>query len=475
MEKLVGREKEIKELDRLLHSDRSELIIVYGRRRIGKTFLVRQFFAERFTFYYTGAHHKSQKEQLDNFANALQRYSNSSLKPFLPNWNEAFRQLQALIEARPQKERKVIFIDEMPWIDTQHSKFIVALEDFWNSWASLRDDICFIACGSSTSWMINKLIKNKGGLHNRITGQIYLRPFNLHECEYYLSGRHFTWDRFTITQCYMTFGGVPYYLSLLNNQFSLAQNIDNLLFSKNARLNDEFQELFDTLFVQADKYASVVRTLAQKKEGMLRSELSDATGLSGGTFSRILENLERCDFIVSFQKMGHNTKEATFQLSDPFLLFYFQFIEGKKTHDEHFWSHSLSTPKIYPWQGYGFEVVCRLHLNQVKKALGISGIATAITSWRTRPKNAHEGAQIDLLIDRSDRVINICEIKFSESEYTINKDYSEKLRNRIGIFKMESKTRKGIALTFITTYGLKANLYSNMVQSQVMLDDLFQT
>ena len=300
--KLIARNREIKELRRLYQSKRSELVIVYGRRRIGKTFLVNQVFQNEFTFTYVGARKQPQRVQLERFARQLQEFSGSPYSPTLNSWEEAFEQLKTLIKMRPAKERKVVFFDEMPWIDTPRSSFVDALEYFWNAWAAQRSDILFIACGSATSWMVNKLVKNQGGLHNRITAQIYLRPFNLGECESFLHEYGCHCDRYTILQCYMALGGVPFYMSLLNPCESLVQNIDRLFFQKNAAMKEEFDELFNALFTHAEKYIDVVMALAGKREGMIRAEIIEKTKISGGGLSTILENLERCDFIETYSK-----------------------------------------------------------------------------------------------------------------------------------------------------------------------------
>ena len=314
--KIIARKKEIDQLETLYKSDKSEFVIVYGRRRIGKTFLISQLFEKRFTFQYTGSRQESQKTQLQRFAAKIQYYSKSVFPPSLSNWDDAFNLLKALIESRPKKERKVIYFDEMPWIDTPKSSFVSALEYFWNSWAAQRSDIMFVACGSATSWMVNKLLRNRGGLYNRITAQIYLRPFCLGECEEFLESRGCNWDRYTILQCYMALGGVPFYLNLINSKESFAQNIDRLFFSKNAPLRGEFDELFSSLFVQSDKYISVVNALAQRREGLLRAEIVEDTKISGGGLTKILENLERCDFIDIFSKYKSSIRNSVYRISD---------------------------------------------------------------------------------------------------------------------------------------------------------------
>lgn len=471
--KIIARKKEIDQLETLYKSDKSEFVIVYGRRRIGKTFLISQLFEKRFTFQYTGSCQESQKTQLQRFASKIQYYSKSVFPPSLSNWDDAFNLLRALIESRPKKERKVIYFDEMPWIDTPKSSFVSALEYFWNSWAAQRSDIMFIACGSATSWMVNKLLRNRGGLYNRITAQIYLRPFCLGECEEFLDSRGCNWDRYTILQCYMALGGVPFYLNLINRKESFAQNIDRLFFSKNAPLRGEFDELFSSLFVQSEKYISVVNALAQRREGLLRAEIVEYTKISGGGLTKILENLERCDFIDTFSKYKSSIRNSVYRISDPYTLFYFKFIHGKNSKEKEFWTKNQNSQSVKSWLGFSFESVCLSHLDQIKFKLGISGISTNSCTWRKIGSDDFQGAQIDLLIERSDRVINVCEIKFSEDKYSISKDYADNLRNKLSVFRDDTGLKKSFALTMITTYGIIQGKNTGIVQNEVVMDDLY--
>ncbi len=479
MDTFIGRIHETEELERCMQSERSEFAVIYGRRRVGKTFLVRNFFHDQYTFYYVGAHKKSQKQQLENFAKALFKYGNLAEPPSLNSWDKAFDALIQLLEQSKNK-RKVLFFDEMPWIDNKGSDFVDSLEYFWNSWVATRDDIVMVACGSATSWMVDKLIANQGGLHNRITRQIYLAPFTLNECKQYLDNKGFGWDYYQIIQCHMVMGGVPYYLSLLDANRSLAQNIDSLFFTTGGRLSDEFDELYNALFSNANRYISVVKTLAAKREGLTRSELEKASGLSGGHLSRILKNLQRCDFIMQHAQFGCKKKNTIYRISDFYTLFYFKFIENNTSQDPEFWTHNFMTRSVEAWEGFTFELVCLKHLNAIKKSLGIAGIATTVSSWRSLPKTnengetIHRGAQIDLVISRIDKMIHLCEIKFSSKPYTITNEYKEKLNERLMIFREESKTPYKLVHTMITPYGVaKGNQYG-MLHSEISAKDLFE-
>ena len=467
MDKLIGRQKEKDRLNLCYESNQSEFVIISGRRRVGKTFLINNLYSKKFAFYYTGGHNLSNSEQLMMFAEKLQDYTKTPLKIRLKNWFEAFLQLQNYLGSLPAKKKKIIFFDEMPWIDTHNSNFVKALEYFWNSWAAQRNDIMLIASGSATSWMNDKLLENQGGLHNRITCQIFLEPFNLKETEEFLKSRKFIWDRYTILQTYMVMGGIPFYLKLLQKEFSLAQNIDELFFSKNGILKMEFDELYNTLFTNSDKYISIVKSLSDKNSGLTRKEISQKTKIQGSTLTRMLSNLEKCDFIIGYQQTGKASKDVIYRLSDFYTLFYFRFIENKNYRDNDFWSKNINTPKINTWQGFTFELICLTHLEQIKKALGISGISTKSTSWRNKE------SQIDLVIERADRTINLCEIKFSIEKYQITKSYAEKLRDRMSSFKESTNTNITPTNTFITTYGIKQNKHSSICQNEITMNDLF--
>ena len=473
--KLIGREKECTELKRCYDADRSEFVIVYGRRRVGKTFLVDQYFSGVYDFSFVGGHKLPKQRQLRNFAKALKKYSKAEKEQKFADWFEAFDALEEYLESLSWDRKKVVFIDDMPWIDTVKSDFVDALENFWNSWAARRNDILFIASGSATSWMVDKLIENQGGLHARITSSIYLRPFNLRETEQYLLSKHCKWDRYQILQCYMILGGIPFYLSLLEVNNSLVQNIDKLFFQRNGVMQIEFEELYNALFTNADQYISVVKLLTEHRNGMTRKELSGGLKLEGGKLTRILNNLERCDFITKNQFYGHKTKDSIYQLVDFYTLFYYKFIENNVTKDEQWWSHNFESRSVDTWQGLSFELLCKLHPEQIKKALGISGMSCNLSTWKVVANNTLSvpGSQIDLIIDRADRMTHLCEIKFSKGLYRITNEYELKLRERMEVFRELTKSTKSLVHTFITTYGIADGKHSSVVHSEITMDDLF--
>lgn len=480
-EKLIGREDQVSELREYAASPRSEFIAVYGRRRVGKTFLVRKTFDDKFAFYITGMHGASKLEQLSNFALTLQRYTGSEKTEVPSNWVFAFDALAKYLE-NAGEGKKILFFDELPWMETQKSGFISALENFWNSWAVLRNDILLIVCGSATSWIINNIIRNRGGLHNRVTHQMRVEPFHLKECEQYFKAFGFRMSRMQIAEAYMVMGGIPYYFSLMNPKKSLTQNIDALFFNSGSTLYDEFNNLYRSLFKNYRLYIKIVESLATKGYGLTRKELINRTGLpDNGNLSIMLEELELCGLIRSYQPyeksnvtatLGRRAKNGTiYQLVDFYTIFYFKFLKDRPQ-EENTWSFYYNDPKLNAWRGITFEKLCFYHYRQIKETLGISGISTRLYSWRSSEKNP--GAQIDMIIDRKDDAINICEMKFSRREFKIDKKYFENLENKIETFTEETGTSKNIIMTLVTTQGLGLNQYSDIIQSQITLDNLFR-
>ena len=465
---LIGREKEQKALLSLMASEESQFCVVFGRRRVGKTYLVRETFNYHFTFQHTGVAHGNLREQLRAFRDSL---SEAGLRcPIPKTWYEAFDRLKQLIDRAPQV-KKLIFVDELPWMDTPKSGMVSALEHFWNGWVTARaaKDIVLIVCGSATSWITRKMLKDKGGLRGRITEQIKLAPFTLKECESYVKAAGLPMVRKDILEMYMVLGGIPYYWSFVKRGLSVSQNIDQLFFAEDAKLKDEFQALYHILFARPDNYIEVIRALTHRKAGLTREEILRYTGLpDGGTFSQVLDELEECGFIRSYIPFGREVRGTIFQLIDNYTLFYYHCIRKNAYSDDAYWSHTWLSGEHNAWKGLAFERVCLQHIKQVKHALGISGIVSSVCSWRN-PK-----VQIDLLISRGDNVINICEMKFANAPFSIDKAYADSLSNKVEEFRNATSTHCTLHLTLLTTYGVARNGYWNIVQNEVTMDDLFE-
>ncbi len=469
-ENIIGRKYEQDLLSICFESKKAEFIAIYGRRRIGKTYLVKQFFDDTFDFYATGVYNISKSEQLKLWQRQLQKFSGQKcIKP--KDWFEAFNQLQEYIETLSGKEKIVVFIDELPWFDSHKSGFIRALELFWNSFAADRNGLKLVVCGSATTWMTNKLLGDKGGLHNRVTRPIRLAPFTLSETEEYLRSLNILWERKDILDTYMILGGTPFYLSLLRPELTLWQNIDELFFSQNATLNTEYEFLFKSLFKEATIYRRTVEILSTKLKGITRKELVEQLNINNnGKFSEVLDNLVKCDFLRKYQAFGKKERDMLYQLSDMYTLFYLRFVKNYYGLNKNAWSN-MEEGRRNAWSGYAFEQVCILHINQIRTALGISGIVSDVCSWCFRDKE--QSAQIDIIIDRADNAIDLCEVKYSDHEYEIKKEYAEWLRERRELFRQATGTKKSLRLTMIASGGVKQNMYTSMLQGKLSLDNLF--
>lgn len=476
--RIIGREYEQHVLDNLCKENESRLIAVYGRRRVGKTYLVKCFFHEKFDFFFTGSFGASMKVQLALFSSALTEYSGTA-RPLPKTWFEAFDQLKDYL-SNIRNKRILVFLDELPWMDTPKSNFLTAFSYFWNNWASTVDGLKLIVCGSATSWMLDKIVGDKGGLYGRSSRSIYIAPFNLHEVESFLRQRKgIIWNRYQILETYMIFGGIPYYLDMLEKGIPFEQNIDNLFFRTGAPLRTEYDFLFRSLFKSSSIYRQVVEVLAIKNKGLTLKEIKEEMKMGdSGRLSKVLENLCKCDFIRKYSAYGKKERDSLYQLTDLYCLYFLKFIGKRSGIDEHYWSNvKESTRKA--WSGYAFEQVCLHHIEQIREKLSIKGVLTNICSWSS-PKQVDQdgtewpGAQIDLLLCRGDHVIDVCEMKYCQSEFALTGEYEKRLRQRNATFVHLTKTRDAIHTILITTYGLKENMYSGSVYATVIMDDLFK-
>ena len=476
---IIGREREMAILSEVCKASEAKLVAVYGRRRVGKTYLIRQFFNDRFDFAFTGSFQASKQVQLSLFNTALNGYSGQEFsKP--KDWCEAFEQLRVYLSSRNQRQL-IVFLDELPWMDTPKSQFLTAFSFFWNSWASMRAGLKIIICGSSTSWMLDKIIGDRGGLYGRASRSIYLLPFNLHEVELFLQ-RHkgIEWNRYQILEAYMILGGIPYYLDMLDSEKTFSQNIDALFFAGGGSLRLEYDFLFRSLFKSSTLYRQVVEIISKKGCGMTIAEIKQALDAkAGGSLAEVIKNLERCDFIRRYCAFGKKERDAMYQLIDPFTLFHLRFIKGNDGQDEHFWSN-MSQAAHASWAGYAFENVCLHHINQIRQRLGITGVLTATAAWSIKQSvdvdgTIWRGAQIDLVLNRGDHVVDLCEMKYSGSTFVVTAEYEKILRERKAAFAHFTHTRSALHNILITTYGLNKNKYSSVFNAIVTADDLFAT
>ncbi len=469
---IIGRTEEMAQLNRYATSNQPEFVAIYGRRRVGKTFLINKTLSAQMVFETSGVLMGEKDDQFAAFNQSLRRIGYTGKAPH--KWMDLFFALEQTLTPRlDSNKRQIIFIDELPCFDVTGTRFVAALGHFWNSWVSKHDNLMLIVCGSATSWMVDNIVNNHGGLHDRITHLMHLHPFNLAQCEQFFQSRNMPWDRLSMLQAYMVFGGVPYYLGLIEPAESVTEAIDRLLFSGKGELHEEYNRLFASLFKHPEPYIDIIRALATHRYGLTRDEIASVLQKSGGgDLSKQLDNLVKCDF-VCYHRVRRKKISKTggyYSLADSYVQFYHSFLETLPS-DEHYWAHNLQTPKTNTWLGLSFERVCMAHILQIKKAIGIDQIGAEYYSWRST--DPAQRAQIDLLIERADRIINMCEIKYSTSPYLIDKDEDMKFRTRLGAFTYQTGIQYGIQPTYITTFGLARGIYTSSIQKVVTMDDLF--
>lgn len=480
---IIGRQKEIEVLNSLMESPSAEFLAVYGRRRVGKTYLIHQYFQKKGIYFeLTGRKNATRNLQLNNFAQVYADVFNQGIKESTPtDWDDAFYQLkekilQLDVEKKPE-QKIILFLDELPWLATPRSGFLEALDLFWNRYMSRYPGFILVVCGSAAAWMIKKIIANKAGLHNRLTRpSIQLMPFTLSETENYLKARHIVMERKQLIDIYMTLGGVAYYLNLVPHGKSSAEIINALFFMNNAPLRLEFHHLFSSLYQHSEKHIAVIKLLATTRQGLTQNEIFEKIPniSSGGGAITILEELEHCGFILKLPEYGKKKKDSRYRLIDAFSLFYLKWVDGIGETSETYWLRKMGSATYYAWAGYAFENLCFQHYSVIVKALELSVTAEAKSGWIFKGNDQEQGVQIDLIIDRSDKCINLCEIKFYDDEFVIDKSYAEVLRRKKSIFRKKTKTRKTLFLTMISTYGVTKNsLYFNCVDQQLMMDVLF--
>lgn len=485
-EKIIGRLREQEILRYLVASKKSEFIAIYGRRRVGKTYLIKNLMDSLpcVFFHVTGLQKGSSKEQLDEFAKQIGTtfYQSPSIIP-RERWRDAFEDLTQAINKISKEKTIVLFFDEFPWMATPRSRLLPALELYWNRYWVFDKRIKLIICGSATSWIIENIINNKGGLHNRVTRTIQLKPFSLHETESYLKEHQILLNHRQILDLYTVLGGVPLYWSFIRKGRSAQQCIDELCFQSDGPLVKEFGRLFASLFEDPKPYTDLIRILAKHRYGVGQSELITQSKLpDGGNTVRRLHQLEEAGFITSLVPYGHKDKGIYYVIDDEYSLFYLRWIEpnlntiAKKATNDGFWTSQSNQSVWKVWAGYAFESICYKHIDQIRHALNIDA-GSIVGTWRYSPraKENLDGAQIDLLFDRPDGAITICEIKCSDNLFTIDKAYSQNLLKKMKIFRKHTRTKKQLFFSMITTLGLKPTMYSEeIVTNQVTLEDLFK-
>ena len=488
MSEIIGRHEEIKLLEKIYQSAHSEFVAVYGRRRVGKTFLIKTFFEKKECFFFriTGQKKASMVEQIYKFTRQLEEvFFVEGIRLKEPkNWDRAFELLTGRLKEKVKDKKKVVlFFDELPWLATKKSKLIQALEYYWNQYWEDMSNLTLIVCGSAASWIIDNIVNNKAGLHNRITKTMLLDPFTLLETKEYLHSLGIRYLDKQILEVYMIMGGIPFYLKEIEKGLSVPQNIDRVCFHKTGLLFSEFKNLFASLFNQASIHGKLLHVIFKSRYGMIGRKIAEKMRnvTSGGSLYKRLEELETAGFIIGIVPYGFSKKNKVYRIIDEYTLFYLSWIDFVKNklkqidRSKGYWEDKVCSQSWKIWTGYAFEDICLKHLSVIKKKLNIKSSAIA-DSWQyfLKKGSKEEGAQIDLLFDRNDGVITICEIKYHTPSYLFNKEEAHKLQSKVKVFKKVTKTTKQIQLALITVNPIKSTMYSEeLIVGNVTANDFF--
>ena len=470
---MVGRREQIETLKGCLSANRSSFVAITGRRRVGKTFLVDEVFKQNICLRITGIQNADQKTQIANFTQKLMEYSKIPVVTPPKNWQQVFFLLKAYLNGLPTDVKQVIFLDELPWMATARSSFVQILAHIWNDYLSKHKHFILVICGSATSWISKKIVNDKGGLHNRLSHVVHLKPFNLSETKEFLKSKGIQMTNDALAEIYMTMGGIPFYLDSIKKGDSVSSTLDSMCFSEGGLLKYEYDNLYKALFENPENHEAIVSALATSKSGLTRKEITQKSKVGeGGPYTRTMDELLISGFVSEQTPFGKKKQGAVYRLTDEFSLFYHKFIKGNKKAAKGYWATVYDTQAYKIWCGYAFEVLCFRHLPEIKQKLGISGVYMETGSYVHRGDQTSEGFQIDLILDRKDKAINLCECKFYQSEVKVDKVYAEKLLKRKALFRLATKTRKTIFTTFITNYPHLQNDYaSSVIDSYLSVDD----
>lgn len=473
--RIISRKEEKKELEYCERSKKSELVCVYGRRRVGKTFLVEQTFRE-FAFRAVGLEKGTAKQQLKSFGQRLIEYGDE-IRSAPQNWFEAFSRLDKVLSLdsirRSPNGKKIVFFDEFPWFATKRSDFLVAFEEFWNRRGTIDGDILFIICGSATSWIIKNVLKNTGNMFHRVTKLIYIEPFTLAETEAFFRDREFDWSREQIAECQMIFGGLPFFFDLMNTSQSLVQNINRQLFEKDALYRDETKRLLEATLSESPIYGQILSKLAFAKYGIKKAKLQDEIGAANGTYGRAIQDLVDCGYIIEYKKKYEQFNPLYIQLMDPFLLFHYHYL-SKENRIDSYEDLISDTGRYDNWRGHAFEILCFNNIHSIKSVLGISGVKTECYPWYNSEDKKNERAQIDMVIERADRITNLCEIKYTNKPFEMDASYEQQLIKKREVFKEKTGTSQALKTIMVSAKGLSGKTYTSYISDVITLDDLFE-
>lgn len=491
---MIGRKKELALLNSLCEEEKSKLVVVHGRRRIGKTFLVDYMFQTHrkdcLFFKFTGSADQNSSVQKDYFVEAIYEWFKVEPSKPIEKWHEVFiflkRTIEAEIKEKNHQGKVIVFIDEVAWID-KHNKagFLSAFGHFYNTYIEKNNNLIVILCGSNASWIKNKILKDTSGpLYHRVDVEIPLYPFDLQETkEYLIKEKRFDIDDKSVVDIYMILGGVAKYLSYLDSKLSIAQNINKLFFSLHAPLYSEYEALFKSLFYdKSSNHRKIMDLLISKQSGFEMMEIEKLLKeIKSSTLRVNIEELIDTGFIKPIARYAHASRNTKYIACDPLCNFFIKWVQPLSKNDiasliDYFETKSTSHDYII-WQGFAFEMVMISNIELYLKARGLSSGVKSIGYWDYTTQSEDEsGAQIDILIEYIGNTYDIVECKYYNDEFIIDKAYAKNIQNKKEMFiKYGIKNKKfDLKVVMLTTYGTKINQYYNQVPiaKDVKLGDL---
>jgi hypothetical protein len=465
----VGRKNELRMLNDAYRSGKDELVVLYGRRRIGKSSLVKRFAEKKKAYYeFEALEGETTPGQINHFLQQLKKQIDDPILDSVrfANWEQVFTYLTEKVINRKSKVKKILFLDELPWMAAGRIRLVSLLKYYWdNHWKSKH--VMLILCGSVASFMVKKVL-HSNALYGRTTIEILLKGFSPEEAARLLSKKR---SREETLNYQLVFGGVPKYLEQINTSQSFNKNMNTLCFSPHGIMLKEVERIFYSQFREPRTYLKIINLL---KNGIFSlSEISSKTKIpSGGGLKQYLKNLERAEMIrsyIPFDRSG-NSKFKKYTLADEFLVFFFKYMGPNlrviKESSSRRLFETLTQNSFDSWLGFAFERFCLKHAGLLALVMDFADDILLASPYF---KKNDERFQIDLLYQRADRVITVCEIKHQNIK--IGTNIIPEMQRKCALLKVP----RGYALekALISLYGPDNSLKdTGYFHHFVTLDDI---
>jgi AAA+ ATPase superfamily predicted ATPase len=408
MKQFIGRKVEIAQLTALIDLPRPSIAVIYGRRRVGKSELIRHVTQGKNVLSFEGLEGQPKHKQIKNFLFQLSAQSNIREKN-ISDWPDALILLRTLT----QDGQWIIILDEFQWMANYQNELVSVIKMIWEKYLSQNPDLTLILCGSIASFMKSKVLKSSA-LYGRTDYELNLHELNLSEISEFFPGK----GSDEVIDTAMLVGGIPKYLELISEYPSLYDALEPLAFSQDGFFKTEYDRLFASHFGKKPIFMKIIQTLATNPYGLTTGKLAKEMQVaSGGTLCHQLDDLESAGFlhsIIPFDK-PEGSKLRKYILMDAYVRFYHSIIRGsmKETTPPNTQFHAImSSPRYAAWAGMAFEFLCMRHHKEISRILGFHGIPYTAGPFFQRKTLDTPGVQIDLLFERSDKILVLCEMKY---------------------------------------------------------------